>query len=115
MTVGFGADVALWENRRVQLSALPQVLVAHATSTVRGVSSGNALGAEKTQVGFSAGLETRVTPAPRVPVSIVAGGAFRRLGAATTELVADGYTPFENWYSVRVLYAGVAVSLARTR
>ena len=109
-TLGVGADVSLWENRRVEFAVLPHVLVAHAASTVRGTSSGNELRAEKTELGFSAALESRFTPSARMPLSVIVGGAMRRLGPVKTEVVVDGYTPFDRWYSARVLYVGAAAS-----
>jgi hypothetical protein len=108
--LGLGADVSLWDGRYVQVSALPHILWGHVESVVRGVRTRNELHAAKSQIGFSAALETRVTPSTRVPLSLVAGAAARRFANIKSEMVVDGYTPFDRSYTVRLLYLGAAVS-----
>jgi hypothetical protein len=114
-TVGIGAAIAVMRARHIELVAAPHLLVGTARSSMHGLVSGNELPTDKSQVGVSATLEARVMPAPRLPVGLVVGGALGRLGPTTQDLVVDGYTPFERWYTIRSVYVGGALSWSTRR
>jgi hypothetical protein len=108
--VGIGPQLSLLGRPHLDLVIRPELLIGHVESTVRAPGSGNVLPADKAEIGFSAGLELRVIPAVKFPLELIAGGTARRLGPQHQELVLDGYTPFESWYSVRTIYAGAALA-----
>lgn len=112
-TLGVGAEIALWETRVVQTALIPHLLLVHTESDVRGRTTGNTLHANRSVIGFSGAVETRLTPAPRAPISLVLGAAARRVGPIRSEQVLDGYTPFDNWYTVTQFYAGGAIRWGR--
>lgn len=113
--VGIGADVRLATARVAEVSLQPQFLWARAESNTLGSVTGNKLFSEKGQLGFSAGLEARSFPVRQSPVGVVIGGTFGRLGPTHSELVPDGYTPFDRWYSLETLYVGGVLDWRRSR
>jgi hypothetical protein len=113
--VAFGADFHVFSSRLVELSLQPQFLWGRARTETEGNTTGNRLFSEKGQYGFSGGLELRAFPVRRVPLGVVIGGAFSRLGPTRSELLLDGYTPFDEWYSVRTVSVGVVYQWPRSR
>jgi hypothetical protein len=108
---GVGAEAALLRTTHVALVVRPQLLVGSVRSTERGTATGNTLTASKTQVGVSAALELRIFPVRRSPFGLIGGVAARRVSPLVHDQSLDAYTPFERWYSMRSLYAGVSLAL----
>jgi hypothetical protein len=106
--VGIGADVHLATTRMATLSFQPQFVWGRARSETNGKTTGNSLFSDRAQLGFTGGLELRAFPAPRRPLGLVVGGTVGRLGPAQSDQIVDGYTPFNDWYGVHTLYAGLA-------
>jgi hypothetical protein len=106
--IGLGADVHLATTRMATVSVQPQVVWGRARTETTGQTTGNSLFSEKGQLGFSGGLELRAFPAPRRPLGVVVGGTLGSLGPAKTDRIDDGYTPFNDWYRVHTVYAGLA-------
>ena len=108
-TAAVGADVPLFRRRYVERALRPQVLMGSVKTETLGHETGNTLSASKTVVGLSMTGDVRITPLPRLPIDLVLGAAVRRPPTAGVH-VADGYTPFEQWFTSRTVYAGLAVS-----
>ncbi len=113
--IGLGADVHLATTRIATVSLQPQFVWGRARTETNGQTTGNRLFSDKGQLGFSGGLELRAFPAPGRPLGLVLGGSFGSLGPATTERRVDGYTPFNDWYTVHTVYAGLAWESGRRR
>ena len=113
--IGIGADVHLATTRLATLSFQPQFVWGRAQTETNGKTTGNRLFSEKGQLGLTGGLELRAFPAPGRPLGVVLGGSFGTLGPATTERRVDGYTPFNDWYSVHTVYAGLTWESRRRR
>jgi hypothetical protein len=113
--VSIGAAVHLASTRIVSVSVQPQFLWGRAQTETNGATTGNRLFSEKGQFGFSGGLEVGLFPAPRLPLGVVLGGTFGRLGPIHSDLLLDGYTPFDDWYTVRSAYVGLALQWRRGR
>lgn len=112
-TAAVGAELSLFRVQRAELSFRPQVLLGTAKTETLGHETGNTLSASKTVMGFSVGADVRVTPAFRLPLDVVIGAAVRRIGP--TARAADGYLPFEQWFTSRTIYAGLAVTRRQER
>ena len=113
--VGIGGDVHLLSSRLASVAVQPMFLWGRARTETNGNTTGNRLFSEKGQWGFSGGLEVRSFPSRRVPLGVVAGGTLGRLGPVKSDLLLDGYTPFDDWYTVRTAYIGLALQWRRGR
>lgn len=113
MTVGLGIDFLAYRARYVGLFLRPQLVVGRAKSEKLGHETGNTLSATKTEMGLSFGAEVRVTPLQRLPLDLAIGAALRSVWPAATQ--ADGYSPFEERFTSRTIYAGVAFTRRRER
>lgn len=113
VTAGAGADAPLVRGPYVEIAARPRITVGRASANKRGRATDNFLEASKAEVGLFLGIELRLNPAPRIPIAIVLGAETGRHGPVNR--VADGYTPFEQWHTIRALHAGGAISWGRAR
>ncbi|HEX6053882.1 MAG TPA: hypothetical protein VFZ21_31645 [Gemmatimonadaceae bacterium] len=113
VTAGTGADALLVRGRYAEIAATSRITVGRASATKRGQTTHNRLEASKAQIGLSLGIELRLSPAPRIPVALVLGADAGSQGPLTR--VADGYTPFERWHTMRAVYAGGSVAWGRVR
>jgi hypothetical protein len=112
---GVGVEALLVRTSRLGLVARPQLLAGEVRSAERATASENFLDASKAAIGFSAGLELRATPVRRVPLDLIGGATTGRVGPLVHDQSLDAYIPFERWYSVRSLYAGVSLAVRRSR
>lgn len=113
VTAGAGADAQLVRGRYVEIAARPRITVGRASASKRGRTTHNFLEASKAEVGLLLGIELRVSPVPHIPMALVLGADAGRQGPVNR--VADGYTPFEQWHSIRAFYAGGAIAWGRAR
>jgi len=105
-----GADVRLVRLSVAEVAVQPQISWGKAKTSARGHDTGNRLASEKGQLGFSAGLELRLTPVRRLPLDFVLGAASGWVGPIKNAMLVDGYTPFDRWHSLRAFYVGGALA-----
>lgn len=109
-------DVTLFERTlfgaRIEGSAGVGAQVLHLTNHSRGETTGNRIGAERTKVGPTLGFELSAQPKAAVPVGLrfgIAGGIY----GDTDPGVVDGYTPFEDGFSVTRFEVGLVWFIRR--
>ena len=66
---------------------------------------------EVAHVLVNAGAAVRWRPLPLVPVQLQAGFHLQRLSPVNAEDVADGYTPFDDPFTVRRVELGISVGI----
>ena len=77
-------------------------------SKSQGLASGRALSANKTLVGAFVTVTGLWTPRAQWPLALAIGGEVGGVAPAHNELQVDGYTPFEERFSIRRLRIGLA-------
>jgi hypothetical protein len=93
------------------LALTPELGLGRASSAIRGLETGNRLDASKWLYAVGAGAAIRWRPLPVLPVQLQAGFHLQRLSPVSREEVVDGYTPFNDPFTVRRVELGVSVGL----
>jgi hypothetical protein len=103
-----GGLLPIVHAHRIRLALIADVTLARFHVETRRVSGGDALVADKVQIGASLGAEAVWYPTPRLPFAIETSMAFAAFRPVLSEQLLDGYTPFEGGLSARRFRAGLA-------
>jgi hypothetical protein len=105
-------DVALFRQMIsgavIEGTAAVGVQALQVKSSSRGQTTGNQIEAERTRFGPTFGFEVTARPKPAVPIGVsfgISGGAY----GDTQGQATDGYTPFEEGFSVTRVEVGLVV------
>jgi hypothetical protein len=107
-TVSGGLGLRLLGWRSLFVEATGDLRLGHVEADTRGLTSGGRLTASKTMWGGELGLEGAWSPSRRLPLALEVGVSTGGLTPLASEMVADGYTPFESSFGVRRLRVGLA-------
>ncbi len=110
--IGVGARVI--NSGRVHVILTMDGGVGQVSSDIRGQTSNISLAASIARPAGEVGVELRYRPAPRVPLSIRARGAFGVV-LGSSDNVVDGYSPFDESITLSRMSLGVSWDFARTR
>lgn len=103
-----GLGFPVFVKQRGTVAVIGDLTLGRIRSVTRGVSSGGTLNATKVMMGGLIGAEASVKPVARFPLALQLAGSIGALMQARPENVADGYTPFNDGFSIRHARFGLA-------
>jgi hypothetical protein len=109
-TATLSVPFAMYERNRIKIDLIPNMNVATVSNVRTGLRTGRTLHAEKTMVGYGIGGEVRVRVVEALPVYVRILGSMAWLSPWRSEVIADGYTPFNTGGRVSTLEVGLAVT-----
>lgn len=109
-TATLSVPFALYERKRLEVDLMPPTYVATASNSQTGLRTGRTRSAQKVLVGFGIGGEVRVPVIEPLPVYMRIHGSMAWLAPWRTELIVDGYTPFDTGVGISTLEVGLVVT-----
>jgi len=109
--ISFSAPWTFLVRERFELSLVPTVRWSWFESERTGVVSSRELDADESMWGFGLGGEVRVQPAMDLPMAVFLGAHAGFLGQTEYLSIADGYSPFDEGFSLTHVEMGVAFRL----
>ena len=103
-----GAALRALHARHADLFITTDVAVAQFRVESRPKTGGDPLVAEKLLVGAYIGAKGRWSPFARLPLGVEASVAIAGFRPLSSELILDGYTPFEGGLSARRISMGIS-------
>jgi hypothetical protein len=107
-----GLVLPLFRRDVFELGATLTGIIAKPSVFSRGETTGQTLNADKVMFGATIGVAGSWRPTRRLPVSVDAGVAIGGLHPIVTDMVVDGYAPFEDDFRITTFRIGLSV---RTR
>lgn len=109
-TATLSVPLVMYERNRMKINLMPRTYLARVSSVQTGLRTGRTRSAEKMLVGFGMGGEVRVRVIKTLPVNMRILGSMAWLAPWRTEIIVDGYTPFDTGVRMSTLEIGLAVS-----
>jgi hypothetical protein len=103
-----GLGVPLLVRSRLVVEVTGDLRLGWARADTKGLESDRRLSANKTVWGGEAGIDAAWSPSARLPLALQIGAAIGGLKGVIPEDVVDGYTPFNEAFSVTRLRVGLA-------
>lgn len=101
-----GAAFRVLGNAGASLAVTADLLAGSVRRESRGLTSGRSLSAEKRMWGGRVGAESRWQPWEGTPLDVQLGISYGELRPFSSDVVIDGYTPFDHAMRVRRIVFG---------
>lgn len=108
-TIRGGVSTRLFEKGSLAVEGGGNGAVSWIASRTQGLASGRTLSADKAVVGACIALTGLWTPRAQWPFALAVGGEAGDVSPAHDQVILDGYTPFEEGFSVRRLRIGLVL------
>jgi hypothetical protein len=106
-SVSFSAPWAVHTRERLEISLVPTFRWSWFESERTGVTSDRELDADESMWGFGLGGEILVQPFSGAPLRLFLGAHAGFLGQTEYESIADGYSPFDEGFSLTQVEVGI--------
>jgi hypothetical protein len=109
--VSLSVPVSLLLRERLEVALVPSFRLSWFKSERTGVASGRELTADESMWGFGVGGELLLQPVADSPIRIFLGVHAGFLGQTEYETILDGYSPFDEGFSLTQMELGIAYSI----
>lgn len=103
-----GAHVRVLTGEYAQLALTADLTLAPLSTDTRGATTGRSLPSSKMLWGGAVGVHAAWTPIRQAPISMVFAAGLGGLLPIVKSIVVDGYTPFENGFTLKRARLGVS-------
>lgn len=111
--ISLSAPVAILLQERLEVAMVPTFRSSWFKSERTGVVSDRELNADESMWGFGIGGEVLFQPFSAVPARVFLGAHAGFLGQTEYESIADGYSPFDEGFSLTQVELGIAYRVGR--
>jgi hypothetical protein len=106
--VAISAPVTVYLRERLEVALVPTFRTSWFESERSGIESERELNANESMWGLGVGGEVSLRPSSTVPLRVFFGTHIGFLGQTEYESIADGYSPFDQGFSLTQVEAGIA-------